>query len=123
MHEIPLIPKQSAVEKLPQKKDISVLLQGTETLNTELDTQITERFGSGFVYRLRERAVRFGTRMMTAGNTALDKMAERGIPIPKSKTGMRILAASAGTAGIVIPGLGILIPAAYMLWKRGAKMR
>lgn len=106
----------------------SIETEGKETLarleieNTFLDKSISERYGSGFLEKLRTRSALWSESLKVKGDRLLEWAEEKGVPMPESKRGMRIASAASGVAGAIVPGLGFLLPVSYILWQRSAKM-
>lgn len=111
------------MNETPEMRRVMELLNRTEALSVELDEQITERFGADFLERLQGKMNMWAESFLVKGDKALSWVEMKGVPLPKTRAGARILSGCIGTAGAVIPGLGIMLPIAYVLWKRSATQR
>lgn len=95
------------------------MLQATESLSIELKATNNARFGQEFSSNLRSRMNGWMDALIEKGDIAIDRIEAKGVPLPKSKIGMRVLSGVTGVTGAVVPGLGVLLPLSYVLWKRG----
>ncbi len=95
------------------------ILRATEALSIDLKATNNARFGQEFSSNLRSRMSGWMETLVEKGDTALDRIEAKGMPLPKSKLGMRVLSGSTDVTGAVVPGLGVLLPLSYVLWKRG----
>lgn len=95
------------------------MLRATEALSIDLKATNNARFGQEFSSNLRSRMSGWMETLVEKGDTALDRIEAKGMPLPKSKLGMRVLSGVTGVTGAVVPGLGVLLPLSYVLWKRG----
>lgn len=95
------------------------MLRATEALSIDLKATNNARFGQEFSSNLRSRMNGWMETLVEKGDTALDRIEAKGMPLPKSKLGMRVLSGVTGVTGAIVPGLGVLLPLSYVLWKRG----
>lgn len=107
----------------PQKmKDesfrVEIMLARAEQADMKLESDIAERFGTEFSHDAQSRLKTWTQSFLAKGDDAIDWIEVKGLPLPKSKLGMRMLGGAMGVTGSVVPGLGILLPLAYILWKR-----
>ena len=99
----------------------SVLLIA-EQMEEDIDCRLSKKFGGKFVRKISEKARAWEKVLLIKGNAALNWTETKGLPIPRSKAGLYANAAATGAFGIAVPGLGILLPLSYVLYKRGADM-
>lgn len=109
---VPEHPRPIAAEEADE------LLFAAEAINAELDREIVERFGEGFYSKACVRMNSWAEAFLKKGDDTIDWVEAKGLPLPKSKVGMRMLSGVIGATGMA-PGLGVLLPLAYVLWKRG----
>lgn len=98
--------------------DIETLLSITEKIDVQLGEEITHRFGKGFYDTLRGRMGSLAASFLAKGDGTIDWVEAKGLPLPTSKAGIRVLSGVIGVTGSVVPGLGILLPLSYVLWQR-----
>lgn len=125
MFEVPPIPSadSNTKPKEPPKNeapisDVEAMLARAQRIDKELESEITERFGEKFLDNARSKLQAWTQSLLSKGESAINWIEMKGLPLPKSKLGMRMLGGTMGIAGSVVPGLGILLPVAYILWKR-----
>lgn len=121
MFEIPSTrnaePKESPEKETPIS-DMEMMLARADQADIELESKITDRFGEGFSDDAQSKLKAWTESLLSKGEKAIDWIEVKGLPLPKSKLGMRMLGGAMGITGSVVPGLGILLPVAYILWKR-----
>ena len=96
------------------------LLSRLETEDASLEAAVDGKYGENFSARLRGYCGEKWEKMLEKGDGFVNWAEQKGIPLPKSKVGMRTLAGVTGVAGTAVPGLGVLLPVAYILWRRSA---
>ena len=121
MFEIPTI--QNINPKEPPEKEtpisnIEMMLARADQADMELESKIADRFGESFSDDAQSKLKAWTESLLSKGEDAIDWIEVKGLPLPKSKLGMRMLGGAMGITGSVVPGLGILLPVAYILWKR-----
>lgn len=127
MFEIPTIPVNNNGPKEPQEIEtpssrIEMMLARAGETDMKLENNIAERFGAEFSHEAKSKLRAWTDSFLAKGENAIDWIEIKGLPLPKSKLGMRMLGGAMGVTGSVVPGLGILLPVAYILWKRSNDM-
>ncbi len=120
--EHPTEPVLPTTSESPETSEIASLLLKAEGMEHEIDSELSEKFSEGFLQRLSEKMSDWEQQFLTRGNAALDWTEARGLPIPKSQAGLYAYSAATGALGIVVPGLGVLLPLSYVLYTRGKNM-
>lgn len=110
-------PKKS-LEKETPTSDMEMMLARADQADMELESKIADRFGESFSDDAQSKLKAWTESLLSKGEGAIDWIEVKGLPLPKSKLGMRMLGGAMGITGSVVPGLGILLPVAYILWKR-----
>jgi hypothetical protein len=110
-------PKESPEKKTPIS-DMVMMLTRADQADMELESKIADRFGESFSDDAQSKLKAWTESLLSKGESAIDWIEVKGLPLPKSKLGMRMLGGAMGITGSVVPGLGILLPVAYILWKR-----
>lgn len=113
------MPIKEARSEVVEPTQAEKILRATESLAIDLKATNNARFGQEFSATLRSRMNGWMETLVEKGDTAIDRMEAKGVPLPKSKLGMRVLSGVTGVTGAVVPGLGVLLPLSYVLWKRG----
>lgn len=121
MFEIPPNPIAEPKES-PEKEtlifDMEMMLTRADQADMELESKIADQFGEGFSDDAQSKLKAWTESLLSKGEDAIDWIEVKGLPLPKSKLGMRMLGGAMGITGSIVPGLGILLPVAYILWKR-----
>ncbi len=104
--------------KTEQGPTVDEMLSRTEKLSDQLEEEVIHRYGGGFVTKLREKMAGWSEALLQKGEKTVDWFEKKGIPLPKSKLGMRLLSVGVGTAGSFIPGGAMLWGLSIVLWKR-----
>ena len=97
---------------------MEMMLARADQADMELESKIADRFGESFSDDAQSKLKAWTESLLSKGESAIDWIEVKGLPLPKSKLGMRMLGGAMGITGSVVPGLGILLPVAYILWKR-----
>jgi len=113
-------PEESQEKEAPIERDAEAMLARAEQADRELESEIAERFGENFLGDAQSKLKAWTESLLSKGENAIDWIEVKGLPLPKSKLGMRLLGGAMGITGSVVPGLGILLPVAYILWKRSS---
>lgn len=113
------IPSAETPPEAPNLTQAEKMLRATEALAIDLKATNNARFGQEFSTTIQSRMNGWMEALVQKGDTAIDRIEARGVPLPKSKLGMRVLSGVTGVTGAVVPGLGVLLPLSYVLWKRG----
>ena len=98
------------------------LLARFEVADEALEARIEEKYGEGFSSRAKEVFSRKWDGLLEKGDGFLNWVEAKGLPLPKTKVGLQVLAGTTGVTGSVIPGLGVLLPVAYLLWQRSKNL-
>lgn len=96
------------------------LLARLESEDQSLETAVDAKYGENFSERVKEYCGAKWQKLLEQGDGFITWAEQKGLPLPRSKVGMRTLAGVTGVAGTAVPGLGVLLPVAYILWKRSA---
>lgn len=112
----PILPTTS---ESPETSEMASLLLKAEGMEHEIDSELSEKYGEGFLRGLSEKMNDWGQKFLEKGDTTLNWAEAKGLPIPKSKAGLYLYSGASGALGIVVPGLGVLLPLSYILYKRG----
>lgn len=102
--------------------EAEALLARLEAEDIRLDQEMNEKWGEGFFENVKERGEAWWNSLVEKGDGFLEWAQEKGLPLPKTRVGMRALAGATGVAGAVVPGLGVFLPAAYLLWKKSSQL-
>ncbi len=97
--------------------EVERMISHSEKVADQLEEEVIRQYGGGFVSGLRSKMSEWSESLLTKGEHAVDWMEAKGIPLPKSKLGMRCLSAGMGTAGAVIPGGAVLLALSVVLWR------
>lgn len=95
------------------------LLSAIENIDRRLDEDVAKRFGAGFYDKACTRINDWCEQFFQKGEDMVNWAEVRGLQLPKSKVGMRVLSGVTGVTGTFVPGLGVLLPLSIILWKRG----
>ncbi len=98
------------------------ILLRIESVDADLDAQITEKYGVGFMKDVGKALAQKWEDLLMRADDLIDRAEKKGL-LPQSKLGMRILATMSGTVG-AMPGLPTfpLLGVAYILWRRSKKI-
>lgn len=103
--------------------EVERMISRSEQVADRLEEEVIRYYGGGFVSGLRTRMSGWSESLLTKGEKAVDWVEAKGIPLPKSKLGMRCLSAGMGTVGAVIPGGAVLLALSVVLWRRDPASR
>ncbi len=95
------------------------IVSAIEEINKRLDEDVASRYGKGFYDRAYARINDWYEQSFQKGEDIINWAELKGFPLPKSKVGMRVLSGVTGITGTIIPGLGVLLLLAVVLWMRG----
>lgn len=102
----------------PSTPEEDELIAKLEAENLKLDMEMGERYGEGFMEQMTERMGNWLETMTKKGEGYVAWAESRGVPLPKSKMGLRVLSGVTGSIGAVTPGGAPLLALAYIFWKR-----
>lgn len=102
---------------LESQEKAEALLAQLSTENIKASVEVSGRFGSGMLAKLKDIGANSLRKLETSGENALKWAEEKGVPLPKSKLGNYLAASGLGVAGLA-PGAGLLWGVAYIFAKR-----
>ncbi len=98
------------------------LLARLESEDRSLEAEVSIKYGEKFSELAKEYCGQKWQKLLEQGDGFITWAEQKGLPLPQSKVGMRTLAGATGAVGTAVPGLGVLLPVAYILWKRSASL-
>ncbi len=110
-------------ESTTEISEIESLLLEAERAEQEIDGKLSEKYGEEFLPDLSRKMRDWGERFLEKGDATLNWAEMKGFPIPKSKAGLYLYSGASGALGVVVPGLGVLLPLSYIFYKRAAEMK
>ena len=94
------------------------MLKRAEAVDLRFKNEISDKYGYGFYKRIQDKISLLSKDFFYKGEVAIDWVEAKGLPLPTSKLGMQAWSAATGVVAVIVPGLGVLLPVAYILWKR-----